>query len=94
MSNLEHDLIEAGYTPVPLGPKGIVVWTGWTAPVDDMPGQPYLVDCDCCAGLGYVHDCPDNLCANRYGCVLGGLNVPCPACGGLGLTEGLEQVGS
>ena len=33
MNNLEHDLIAAGYTPVPLGLKGIVAWTGWHAPV-------------------------------------------------------------
>ena len=34
MSNLEHDLIASGYTPVPLGPTGIVDWTGWRAPPD------------------------------------------------------------
>ena len=34
MNNLEHDLIASGYTPVPLGQKGIIAWTGWMAPPD------------------------------------------------------------
>ena len=34
-NNLEQDLIADGFTPSPLGLKGVVEWTGWTAPPED-----------------------------------------------------------
>ena len=34
-NNLEQELIAAGFTPSPLGLKGVVEWTGWTPPAED-----------------------------------------------------------
>ena len=34
-NNLEKDLIADGFTPSPIGLKGLAEWTGWTAPPED-----------------------------------------------------------
>ena len=34
-NNLEKDLIADGFTPSPIGLKGLAEWTGWTAPSED-----------------------------------------------------------
>ena len=92
-SNLHEELMAAGFTPVPIPVEGVVAWTGWRAPEDDMPEQPYLVDCLNCVGEGYVNVCPDDLCLSRDECMHGDMEVVCEACNGFGATEGREEAG-
>lgn len=35
MSNLETELMGAGFIPVPLGIEGVTAWTGWRSPAAD-----------------------------------------------------------
>ena len=46
MSNLNDDLLAAGYTPVPLETEGAVAWTRWEPPVE----LDYCTVCGCIAG--------------------------------------------
>ena len=45
MSNLEHDLVGAGFTPVHAGLHGVVAWTGWQAPVQKDAYEMYYDRC-------------------------------------------------
>ena len=51
MSNLENDLLAAGFTPVPLDIEGVIVFTGWIAP-GTMAAEysGYCTVCGCNAG--------------------------------------------
>lgn len=41
MSNLNDDLMAAGFRPVPLDIDGVVAWTGWRAPDEDVYERYY-----------------------------------------------------
>ena len=48
MSNLENELLAAGFTPVPLDIEGVIAFTGWIAPgtmSDEYSG--YCTVCGC-----------------------------------------------
>ena len=61
-SNLEQDLMAAGFTPVPIPIEGVVAWTGWRAPdaADPPEDDEVCSDCGCfrwcCGGPGRYAD--------------------------------------
>ena len=58
-TNLEQELIAAGFSPTPLGLKGAIEWTGWTPPPDSTLAG-YCTVCGCNAAYcGGPVDCGD-----------------------------------
>ena len=46
MSNLENELLAAGFTPVPIPVEGVLAFTGWIAP-EHQPDDGYCTVCGC-----------------------------------------------
>lgn len=39
-------------------------------------------ECQECGGLGFIQNCPDDLCQGEHGCIHGDGDETCPECGG------------